>query len=68
MTIVGFIGGVAMTWLLTTAIGEVASDPISFWWFVGWIVFAMLAFIGYAAYNKSKGIDVEKIFKEVPPA
>lgn len=68
VTIVGFIGGVAMTWLLITAIGEVASDPISFWWFVGWIVFATLVFIGYAAYNKSKGIDVEKIFKEIPPA
>jgi len=68
VSIVGFIGSAFMTWLLTEAIGEVAGDMISFWWLVGWIIFASLLFLAYAAYNKSKGIEVEKIFKEVPPA
>ena len=67
-TIVGAISTGFMTFFLIEGIAELAKDIMSLTWFAGWLIFSTILFTAYSAYNKSKGIEVEKIFREVPPA
>ncbi len=68
MTIVGAISSALMTILIIIAITQIAGDIFSLGWFMGWIIFATLLYGAYTAYNKAKGVDIEKIFREIPPA
>ncbi|MEM2902234.1 MAG: APC family permease [Candidatus Bathyarchaeia archaeon] len=67
-TIVGAISTVMLTFLIVVNFTLLANDWPSIFYQVGWISFAALVFIAYWAYNKSKGIDVAAIWKEIPPA
>ncbi len=71
--VVSIIGGAAVVAtfaLLLLGLQEVAKDPtmISPLWMIGWTLLAVALYAYYSWANKKKGIDVRKIFSEIPPA
>ena len=49
-------------WYAVSTVDPMTAATYAVWWIIG-----ILIFIGYWAYNKSKGIDPRTIYSEVPP-
>ncbi len=68
MSIVGGAATVGTLALLILGIQQIIGDVVSTSWFIGWLLFAILLYYYYRYVNRKRGIDVERIFKEIPPA
>jgi APA family basic amino acid/polyamine antiporter len=68
ITIVGAISTVLMTALLAIGISQIAQDYNSIVWFIAWFAAGALVFAYYLARNARRGVKVETLFKELPPA
>lgn len=68
MSIVGGAATIGTLALLILGIQQIIGDVVSTSWFIGWLLFAILLFYYYRYVNRKRGIDVERIFKEIPPA
>lgn len=71
--VVSIIGGAAVVAtfaLLVLGLQQVAADPtlVSPLWMIGWTLLAVALYAYYSWANKKRGIDVRKIFSEIPPA
>lgn len=66
VSIFGALSTIFMTLMTFIAFGQIGIGW-SIYWFVGWMAAGALLFAAYGLYNRAKGIDVEKIFSEVPP-
>jgi len=42
-------------------------NPITFWFVIGTLVFSALIYAAAHFYNRSKGIDLALLYKEIPP-
>ncbi len=70
VSIVGGAATIATLILLILGLQQVAGDPtfVSPLWMIGWTLLAIVLYVYYRWANKKKGIQVEKIFSEIPPA
>lgn len=68
ITIIGAISTVAMSALFVVGMSQLAGDLVSLTWFVVWFAVAALFFAFYLARNTAKGVKVETLFREIPPA
>ncbi len=70
VSIVGGAATIATLILLILGLQQVAGDPtfVSPLWMIGWTLLAIVLYVYYRWANKKKGIQVEKIFTEIPPA
>ena len=60
--IISFIWWGYIFWYAVSTMDAMTAATYAAWWGIG-----ILVFIGYWAYNKSKGIDPKTIYEEVPP-
>jgi len=67
VSIFGGLSTITMTLMTFIAFGQIGGKWPSTFWFVGWMAAGALVFAIYGLYNRAKGIDVEKIYSEVPP-
>jgi len=68
VTIVGGAATAATLGLLILGIQQIIGDIISISWFVGWLLLAVVLYLYYSRVNAKRGIDVKRIFQEIPPA
>ena len=68
VTIVGALSSVAMSVLFVIGIAQIATDIVSLTWFIAWFAAGGLLFAFYLARNTSRGVKIETLFREVPPA
>jgi APA family basic amino acid/polyamine antiporter len=68
ITIFGGMGTVIMTTLLGIGLGQISSDMNSLAWFVFWFAVGALIFAYYLGKNARRGVKIETLFKEIPPA
>lgn len=68
ITIIGAISTVAMSALFVVGMSQLAGDLVSLTWFVVWFAVAALFFAFYLARNTARGVKVETLFREIPPA
>ncbi len=66
ISILGIISFAAYAYVNTAAISEASSKVL--YLAMGTWVFALIYYVIYALYNRSKGIDVEAVYREIPPA
>jgi len=57
-----------MSALFVVGMSQLAGDLVSLTWFVVWFAVAALFFAFYLARNTAKGVKVETLFREIPPA
>ena len=67
ISIVGALSTITMTFMTFVAFGAIGGDWPSTIWFVGWMAVGAILFGAYGIYNRARGIDVAKIFSEIPP-
>lgn len=67
MLIIGAISTVLNTWFFFWVIWSIPGSDVGLWWNTFWWSFALLLFVGYYYYNKKRGIDVEALWRTVPP-
>ena len=67
-TIVGMIGAPLTAFVYISFITGLAGDYISMAYQAFWLGFPMVLFMLYWQRNKSKGIDVMALYREIPPA
>ncbi|MFQ6125234.1 MAG: APC family permease [Candidatus Heimdallarchaeota archaeon] len=67
-TIIGLISAAMMTFMLFATIVSMAGDWIGIIFQVVWFTIGTAIYIIYWFYNKSKGIDVAALWREIPPA
>jgi amino acid transporter len=68
VSIVGAISTVTMSALFIIGISQIATDFVSLTWFVGWFAAGALLFAFFLARNASRGVKIETLFRELPPA
>lgn len=68
ITILGALSTIAMSTLLFVAISQIAADFVSLTWLVVWFAAGALLFAFYLARNSSRGVKIETLFREIPPA
>jgi len=68
VTIVGALSTIAMSTLFVVAMSQIAADFVSLTWFVAWFAAGAVLFGFYMARNSMRGIKVETLFRELPPA
>lgn len=68
VTIVGALSTIAMSTLFVVAMSQIAADFVSLTWFVVWFAAGAVLFAFYMARNSMRGIKVETLFRELPPA
>jgi len=67
-TIIGAIGTITTTWLFVSFMVSIAGDwPSIIYQFIS-LVLGIFAYTTFYAYNKTRGIDVEALWREIPPA
>jgi len=57
-----------MSALFVVGMSQLAGDLVSLTWFVVWFAVAALFFAFYLARNTARGVKVETLFREIPPA
>lgn len=67
VTIVGSIGAAFALIVLGIGISQIVGDVISTTWLLLWIAAAIILYYYYKYKNKKRGIDIARIYKEVPP-
>jgi amino acid transporter len=67
VTIVGIIATIFSLIILGIGISLIVGDIVSITWLLLWIILAVALFYYYKYKNMKKGIDISKIYKEVPP-
>jgi amino acid transporter len=67
VTIVGIIATIFSLIILGIGISLIIGDIVSITWLLLWIILAVALFYYYKYKNMKKGIDISKIYKEVPP-
>jgi len=69
ISILGIISLIVYAYVNITAISEAAAKNLDILIIaIGVWIFALVYYLAYAAYNKRRGIDVNAIYKEIPPA
>ena len=68
MSIVGGAAVIATLALLGLGVQQIAGDPIAATLFILTILAAIILYLYYKHVNTKRGIEVERIFKEIPPA
>jgi amino acid transporter len=71
LTIIGLFGTVTSTWLFVNNIVNIGGEVASFestMVQVFWITFSVVLWSFFYNYRKSKGIDMDKLYQEIPPA
>lgn len=68
ITIVGALSTVTMSALFVIGISQIASDFVSITWFLIWFIAGALLFAFFLARNVSRGVKIETLFRELPPA
>lgn len=68
ITIIGALSTVAMSALFIVGISQIASDFVSETWFLIWFIGGALLFAFFLARNVSRGVKIETLFRELPPA
>lgn len=66
ISILGIISFAAYAYVNTAAIKEASSQVLYVG--IGTWVFALIYYAIYALYNRSRGVDVEAVYREIPPA
>jgi amino acid transporter len=66
--IVGALSTIITTWFFFWVVWSIPQTDISLWWNTFWWSFALILFAAYYIYNQKRGIDVESIWKTIPPA
>lgn len=67
-TIIGAIGTAATTWLFVTFMVMIAGDWPSIIYQVVSLTIGIFVYAIFYAYNKTRGVDVEALWREIPPA
>lgn len=68
--VVAIIGGIATittSWLFIVSIAILSGDWLSIYWQIIALFSGVIVFAIYYAYNKSKGIDIDAMWREIPP-
>jgi amino acid transporter len=68
ITIVGALSTVTMSALFVIGMSQLAGDVVSLTWFVIWFAVGALLFAFYLARNSIRGVKIETLFREIPPA
>ena len=68
ITIIGALSTVAMSALFVIGIAQLAIDFVSETWFLIWFIGGALLFAFFLARNISRGVKIETLFRELPPA
>lgn len=68
ITIIGAIGTITTSWLFITFLVILAGDWASIYWQVIALATGAIVFAIFYAYNKAKGIDVEALWRTIPPS
>ncbi len=67
VTIVGAIATAFSLAVIGLGTSQIIGDPVSTAWMVLWIALAVVLYLYYSNKNKKRGIDISRIYKEVPP-
>jgi len=67
-TIIASIGAPFTAFVYISFVARLAGDYLSMAYQAFWLGFPMIIFMAYWAHNKSKGIDVMALYREIPPA
>jgi APA family basic amino acid/polyamine antiporter len=68
ITIIGAVSTVTMSVLFIIGISQIAADYISLTWFLLWFIVGALLFAYFLARNSARGVKIETLFREIPPA
>ena len=66
ISILGTISFFVSMYVITAAITEAVADVL--YLAIGVWTFALIYYVAYALYNRRRGIEVEAIYREIPPA
>jgi len=66
ISLLGIISFIVYMYVNTAAIAEAASNIL--YLAIGVWAFALVYYVAYALYNRRRGIDVEAVYREIPPA
>ena len=67
VTIIGAIATAFSLAVIGLGTSQIIGDPVSTAWMVLWIALAVVLYLYYSNKNRKRGIDVSRIYKEVPP-
>jgi amino acid transporter len=68
ITIIGAVSTITMSVLFIIGISQIAADYISLTWFLLWFIAGALLFAYFLARNSARGVKIETLFREIPPA
>lgn len=66
ISLLGIISFIVYMYVNTAAIAEAAANILYLG--IGVWAFALVYYVAYALYNRKRGIDVEAVYREIPPA
>lgn len=67
ITIVGAIAAAFSLTVIGLGISQIVGDIISTAWTIFWVAMAIALYLYYRWRNRARGIDVSRIYREVPP-
>ncbi|MEB3860416.1 MAG: hypothetical protein LRS43_04320, partial [Desulfurococcales archaeon] len=67
VTIIGAIATAFSLAVIGLGTSQIIGDPVSTTWMAIWIILAIILYLYYRAKNRARGIDISRIYKEVPP-